>query len=455
MIDSNVIASFETTIEAFIDDKLSEQPNNLVIENYDVTITSQEVMQGETSRRILQGLDSDDSYLVVTTSLTAQGSPPAIAEAFPFQVAAHSAITKSSDELFKEIYMSTLKQLEETPDETKVDISNDGGKMRNIALGSSVAGAVVLISLMTLLVMQHRRQNTLSTAVPNNEAPPPTDYAGTFDRVEEVSSIDDSLSYPKNIPHCNLDQANQPADQLTLGHNHHIQPIDKNGPNVKMNSKNDDTSSHANLKKVSFVSMDEDSQTKTASLGDNPKSATAKAIAEEKSYKPDPSLTRLYEQSMPCDEASNHAPVRAASQGPKPSPGFKMFSCFADNTLNSEEVANTLTAQKILQNQYRSNSTPKSNTDYHGVYEVRAPPGGLGLVIDSGLDGPFVYEVKATSPLHGQVETGDKIISIDGWCCENNSAKDVANWIRKKPKKDEQVLVLRAVDDAAIDEESV
>jgi len=46
--------------------------------------------------------------------------------------------------------------------------------------------------------------------------------------------------------------------------------------------------------------------------------------------------------------------------------------------------------------------------------EVYAPPGKLGVVIDSTSKGPVVHDVKVGSPLEGIVFPGDRIIAIDG-----------------------------------------
>lgn len=450
------ITSFESTIELFLQTKMNGT-TDLIIEEYNVKVVSQEVRLREESRRILQDLGSDN-YLVVATAVTAKGSPADLASRFPFQAAAHSVITKNSDELFQEIYLSTLKQLEQASSEiTSVDIapSNDGSKLKNIAVGSSAAGVVLLAALLSLLIMRRRREVVRSNVTTSNQALPPASHvdvarADAFSRDHEtVSSIDDNslLSsgkvppHPNNIPHYNPDGANRSIDQWSLHDNHHVQPADAvNSNDIESNIK---TSHASSLKRVSFVQIDEASETKHVD-----DSGTSDGVEGLQHH--DPSLVRLYEKSIPEDEDSKASPVRPASQTYKSSSGFKMFSCFTDNTFEDTPKP-TLTAQKILQEQYRSNVTSKTTDD---VYEVRAPPGALGIVIDSNDNGPFVHEVKATSPLNGQVEVGDKIVSIDGWHCEACSSHQVANWIRKKPKRGEQVLVLKAKPND-IDEESL
>jgi hypothetical protein len=48
------------------------------------------------------------------------------------------------------------------------------------------------------------------------------------------------------------------------------------------------------------------------------------------------------------------------------------------------------------------------------VREILAPPGKLGIVIDTTLDGPVVHKVNENSPLQGKVFKGDIITSING-----------------------------------------
>ena len=47
-----------------------------------------------------------------------------------------------------------------------------------------------------------------------------------------------------------------------------------------------------------------------------------------------------------------------------------------------------------------------------GARRVKAPPGKLGIVIDSSEDGPVVKSVKANSPLEGLVFPDDLIVAV-------------------------------------------
>merc|ERR1712038_579355 len=48
------------------------------------------------------------------------------------------------------------------------------------------------------------------------------------------------------------------------------------------------------------------------------------------------------------------------------------------------------------------------------IRECTAPPGKLGVVIDTTRNGPVVHQVKSGSPLENIVFAGDRIIEIDG-----------------------------------------
>ena len=67
------------------------------------------------------------------------------------------------------------------------------------------------------------------------------------------------------------------------------------------------------------------------------------------------------------------------------------------------------------------------------VILIEAPPGKLGVVIDTPDDGPpVVHAVKDSSVLAGMVEVGDKLIAIDDTDVTTSSAVKVSKIIAKK-----------------------
>lgn len=66
-------------------------------------------------------------------------------------------------------------------------------------------------------------------------------------------------------------------------------------------------------------------------------------------------------------------------------------------------------------------------------FEVEAPAGTLGLVLETGKDGGLlVYIIKGTSPLFGQVQVGDRLISVDGVDVNGMWATEVSRLIASK-----------------------
>lgn len=74
--------------------------------------------------------------------------------------------------------------------------------------------------------------------------------------------------------------------------------------------------------------------------------------------------------------------------------------------------------------------------------EVIAPAGVLGLILETNEDGiPVVNNVKASSVLSGQVQVGDRLLSVDGQDVTVMLASDVSKLIAMKKHKAERRLV--------------
>lgn len=73
-----------------------------------------------------------------------------------------------------------------------------------------------------------------------------------------------------------------------------------------------------------------------------------------------------------------------------------------------------------------------TSSDKIMIRECIAPPGKLGVVIDTTRDGPIVHIVKEGSPLENQVFPGDRIIAIDGVDTTSMSASNVTKVMARK-----------------------
>jgi len=74
---------------------------------------------------------------------------------------------------------------------------------------------------------------------------------------------------------------------------------------------------------------------------------------------------------------------------------------------------------------------------------VMAPAGKLGVVIDNPMgDLPIVHAIKETSALHGRVNVGDLLISMDEIDCRGFSAVQVSRLISSRSNNPARTLVL-------------
>lgn len=72
---------------------------------------------------------------------------------------------------------------------------------------------------------------------------------------------------------------------------------------------------------------------------------------------------------------------------------------------------------------------------------VKAPPGKLGIVIDTPSAGvPVVHAIKESSVLASNVRIGDKLISVDGEDTTTLSAIRVSKLISSKARNPERVM---------------
>jgi len=76
------------------------------------------------------------------------------------------------------------------------------------------------------------------------------------------------------------------------------------------------------------------------------------------------------------------------------------------------------------------------------IFEVRAPPGILGLVLETTEDGvPVVNNIKPSSVLRNEVQVGDRLVSVDGIDVILMLATDVSQIIASKQNKAERLFI--------------
>ena len=93
-------------------------------------------------------------------------------------------------------------------------------------------------------------------------------------------------------------------------------------------------------------------------------------------------------------------------------------------------------------------SSPGSESMKESNYFKRhciAPPGKLGIIIDTTKNGPSVYQVKSGSPLENVIFEGDLIISIDGINTKGMTASGVTKIMAKKMDLERKITVYSSV----------
>ena len=78
------------------------------------------------------------------------------------------------------------------------------------------------------------------------------------------------------------------------------------------------------------------------------------------------------------------------------------------------------------------------------IADVHAPPGILGLILDSPDHGwPVVHDVKEDSVVADQVAVGDRVMSIDGEDVRNLTSVEISNLLNKFSPEERVVTLLR------------
>lgn len=107
-----------------------------------------------------------------------------------------------------------------------------------------------------------------------------------------------------------------------------------------------------------------------------------------------------------------------------------VLAATATSTTNEAPMAAPPVPAGVMSNQARPTHT------------IVAPPGKLGIVIDTTIDGPVVFKVNPGSPLEGHLFPGDIIIAIDGVETRAMSAMEITSLMVKTANQARNMLVI-------------
>jgi hypothetical protein len=80
------------------------------------------------------------------------------------------------------------------------------------------------------------------------------------------------------------------------------------------------------------------------------------------------------------------------------------------------------------------------------TYDVFAPPGPIGIVVDTSKVGPAVHSLKSSSPMLGLINAGDLIVALDGEDTRSMTAASLTRLMAKKSRQKERKITLVSPD---------
>jgi len=164
-------------------------------------------------------------------------------------------------------------------------------------------------------------------------------------------------------------------------------------------------------------------------------------------------------------------PPRPVPRTPMGSEVFSEFQSVAGSTYSNGAASSTFdpqarerAIQKLRKNQAAIGASPAmpmyyndddddddkessvaDNSPIHSnalSYDVFAPPGALGIVVDTTKKGCVVYSLKKSSPMQGLMNRGDLIIGLDNFDVRNMSAASLTKLMAKKSEQAERKFTL-------------
>jgi hypothetical protein len=82
------------------------------------------------------------------------------------------------------------------------------------------------------------------------------------------------------------------------------------------------------------------------------------------------------------------------------------------------------------------------NTPQSGLYDVFAPAGPIGIVVDTTKHGPAVHSLKRTSPMLGLINPGDLIVALDDEDTRGMTAATLTRLMARKSSQKERKITL-------------
>ncbi len=160
-------------------------------------------------------------------------------------------------------------------------------------------------------------------------------------------------------------------------------------------------------------------------------------------------IPRMSHSRFPELYAHNEDPYEELLEDSTPT--SSAFSAIEQSdVLTDASIMGTLGARPIskaeLAHYHEKNSYKGPQVKRSGLYDVFAPPGPIGMVVDTTRDGPVVHTLKSTSPLIGLIYPGDLIVGLDDLDTRSMTAATLTRLMAKRSHQTERKITLLAVD---------
>lgn len=246
----------------------------------------------------------------------------------------------------------------------------------------------------------------------------------TTTNTNQEQDLEEDLISPSSIAHhlypiISVSESGESANDATEGEAcDHADKV--SGPNLKDDDSLDSRMRHQK-KSIELLLQDDEDHDDDSSLGTEDDSEGVEGGAED--------------------------PGIGANAVKKGSPIKTMFSCFQPEPPVDGVQPSTLASSSILSVGSASSKSfaPQSSPSRRPTeqYEIRAPPGSLGMVVVTSREGPRVYHVKDESPLVNLIEEGDIILSIDNHNTQRMTATSLRRFLRSRDAQAERVITIR------------
>jgi hypothetical protein len=115
-----------------------------------------------------------------------------------------------------------------------------------------------------------------------------------------------------------------------------------------------------------------------------------------------------------------------------------------DQTDQDEATLGARPYDALEQEQLQERSSYGSASVRAGLYDVFAPAGPIGIVVDTTKHGPAVHSLKPTSPMLGLITPGDLIVGLDDMDTRNMTAASLTRLMARKSNQKERKITLLA-----------